>query len=150
MKITINRGMDLLVGFGQLCLSSNHIAGFSDHQYLCKESIDTLDFLHEDNLQRKEGSETTTLVGCYLLWFSSNLIGGFFDHQYLCKESINILYFMLGVNLQGRKDLTLPLLVECGQLCLLSDHLAGFFWLSISLEGVSWYLRCLEVAIRVR
>ena len=52
--------MDFLVGFGQLCLSSNHIAGFSDHQYLCKESIDTLDFLHEDNLQRKEGSETTT------------------------------------------------------------------------------------------
>ena len=45
-------------------LSSSQIAIFFDHQYLSKESIDTLDFLHGDNHQYKVGSETTNLVGC--------------------------------------------------------------------------------------
>ena len=42
-------------------LLSNQIPGFFDHQYLWKESIGILDFLHGDNHQRKVASETTTL-----------------------------------------------------------------------------------------
>ena len=42
-------------------LSANQIAVFFDHQYLWKESIDLLVFLHGDNHQRKIASETTTL-----------------------------------------------------------------------------------------
>ena len=56
-------GLELLVGCGQLCLSSNQIAGFCDHQYLLEEPIDTLDFLHGANHQGKIGFETTSLVG---------------------------------------------------------------------------------------
>ena len=38
--------LPLLSTCGQLSLLSNLIAGFFDHQYLCNESIDTLDFMH--------------------------------------------------------------------------------------------------------
>ena len=40
--------------------STNQVAVFFDHQYLWKESIDTLDFLHEDNNQGKVDYEKTT------------------------------------------------------------------------------------------
>ena len=33
--------LPLLVWYSQLCFSSNQIAGLFDHQYICKESIDT-------------------------------------------------------------------------------------------------------------
>ena len=38
---------------------SNQIAGFFDHQYLSKESIDIFDFLHGDYQPGKVESETT-------------------------------------------------------------------------------------------
>ena len=34
---------------GRVCLLSNQIAGFFNNQYFRKESVDMLDFLHEDN-----------------------------------------------------------------------------------------------------
>ena len=47
-EVTINRrkdqGLPLLDRCDQLCHSSSQIAGLSDHQYLWKESINTLDF----------------------------------------------------------------------------------------------------------
>ena len=41
-------------------LSPNQIALFIDHQYLWKESVNLLDFLHRDNPQRKVTCETTS------------------------------------------------------------------------------------------
>ena len=65
--------------------------------YIWKDSIDLLDFLREDNHQRKVVSETSTLVACGQFCLSSNQIAEFFDHQYLWKKSINILDFSHGV-----------------------------------------------------
>ena len=59
MEITIKGRKDLrlpvLVGCCQLCLLSSQIAGFFDHQYLWKESMNTKDFLLGGNQQLKEG-----------------------------------------------------------------------------------------------
>ena len=41
------------------CVSFSQILGFFDHQNMCKESINTIYFLHEDNHQLKKGSEST-------------------------------------------------------------------------------------------
>ena len=51
----------LLVGCGQVCLSSSQSAGFFDDQYLWKESSDILSIiLHRVSPQVKIASETTT------------------------------------------------------------------------------------------
>ena len=47
--------LPLLIG----CLSSNQIAGFFDYQYLCKESVDTSDFLDGTSYQVKVVFKTT-------------------------------------------------------------------------------------------
>ena len=64
LEIAIKGRKDLrlpvLVGCCQLCLLFNRIPGFFGHQYLWRESIKTLDFLYGDNLQQKEGPETTS------------------------------------------------------------------------------------------
>ena len=52
--------MLLLVECHQLWLSSSQIAELFDHQYLWKELITLLDFLHADNHQEKVAPETTT------------------------------------------------------------------------------------------
>ena len=41
-------------------LPANQIPVFLYHQYLWKESINTLDYLHRDNHEVKVGSETIT------------------------------------------------------------------------------------------
>ena len=43
-------------GFFRVCLSSNQTSGFFEHQYLRKESIDIMDFLHGNNHQGKVAS----------------------------------------------------------------------------------------------
>ena len=43
--------LSLCVGCDQLYLLRNQNTGFFDYQYLRKESIDTLDFLHGDSRQ---------------------------------------------------------------------------------------------------
>ena len=48
-------------------LSTNQSTVFFDYEYLWKKSPDTLDILHGDNLQGKEGSKATTF-GC--VWTS--------------------------------------------------------------------------------
>ena len=40
-------------------LLSKQVAGFFYHQYLCKETISVLDFLHRDNSQGKIASKST-------------------------------------------------------------------------------------------
>ena len=42
-------------------LATNEIAGFFDHQYFWKKSINILDFVHEDNHQRKTAFQ---MPGC--------------------------------------------------------------------------------------
>ena len=95
-------------------LSTNQIAVFFDHQYLWKQSINTSDFLHEDNYQRKVGSETTTFVWVWpvvphvqsdysILRSSISLqrISGY--HRFFAwrpppkEETISDYYFLLGV-----------------------------------------------------
>ena len=82
-----------MAGCSQLCLSSNQIAGFFDHQYLCKESIGIIDFLQVDNYQGTVALQNTTL---------SIQMVGFSEHQYPWKESINILDFLCEENNQGK------------------------------------------------
>ena len=77
-------------------------AGYFDYQYVCKESIDTLDFLHGYNHQRMEGS-MFTFGWDGQFCFLSNQIAGFLDHQYLWKESIETLDFLHGSNYQGKE-----------------------------------------------
>ena len=84
-----------------MCLS-NHISGFFDHQYLCKESIDISDFSHVDNRQGKVACQTTFFGGvspvksfiqvdCRTLW---SLISW--------AESIDILVFTMESIIKGR------------------------------------------------
>ena len=53
-------GKHLVRQFWTKMLTANQIAVFFDHQYLWKDLMNLLDFLHEDNDQRKVASETTT------------------------------------------------------------------------------------------
>ena len=64
-------------------LLTNQLAGFFDHQYVGKESIDILVFLHVVSYQWKIASETTTFswVWPVVSLIQSNV--GFFDHYYL-------------------------------------------------------------------
>ena len=74
-------------------LSTNQITVFFDRQYLWKESIDILYFLHGNNHQGNLASETTTFGW---VWPVVPLIQSdcrFFDHQFLWKESIDVLVF---------------------------------------------------------
>ena len=48
-------------------LSTNQIAGFFDQQYIRKESIDIVDFLHEDNHQGTAASKTATFGSMWLV-----------------------------------------------------------------------------------
>ena len=52
-------GPPFLVGYGQLFLSFNQIAGFFHKQYLYKNSCEIFDSLHGDNYQGKITSEIT-------------------------------------------------------------------------------------------
>ena len=48
-------------------LPANQIPVFLYHQYLWKESINTLDYLHGDNHEVKVGSETITFDWVWLV-----------------------------------------------------------------------------------
>ena len=50
----------LLVGCGQLCFLFIQTAEFFDQQYIWKESIDILEFLHGEMHQEKVAPETTS------------------------------------------------------------------------------------------
>ena len=73
----VNKGrqrqrLPILVWYGQVCLLFSQRAIFFDHQYLWKESIDTLDALHWDNHQGKVGDLWLLLfVRCSQQWLSS-------------------------------------------------------------------------------
>ena len=50
----------LLIGCGQLCLSSYQIPGFVNRHYFWKESIVIVDFFHGGNHYGKVAFKTTT------------------------------------------------------------------------------------------
>ena len=56
-------GQPLLVGCGQLSLSSTQIEGFFDFQQLWKEWINLIIFLQGDNHQRKVACQTISWLG---------------------------------------------------------------------------------------
>ena len=56
-----------------LCLSSNQIAGFFDHQYFWEETNDFLVFLHVVSHQVKVASETRPGTNC--TWYWSGMLG---------------------------------------------------------------------------
>ena len=94
--------LTLLVRCGQLCFSSNQIAGFFDHQYLQEELVDFLEFLHGDNHHERQHLSVPLLVGCGQVYLLSSQIVGFFEHQYLWEESISLLDFLNGDNYQRK------------------------------------------------
>ena len=55
-----------LIGHGQLYFSSNQIAGFCHYQYLRKQSLDILSFLHGDSYQENVASEATVFDWVWL------------------------------------------------------------------------------------
>ena len=69
--------------------STNQIAVFFDHQYLFKESTNTLDFLHGDIHQGEVGSESSTFIIVIIIINitvkknSSNQIIGFVYQKFL-------------------------------------------------------------------
>ena len=117
MEINIKRKglrLPILNRCGQVCFSCNQIAGFFDHECVCKESINTLDFLQGDNERRSRGlwlvvasfaSHPIKYQNSLIIDISgrlgeasrvsSNQIAGFFDHHYFAEESIDI-FFLLG------------------------------------------------------
>ena len=69
-----------------MCLSYNQIAGFVDYQYLWKESLDILDFLHG-------GNQGNVVFGCGQVCFLSNQTAVFFNKQFFLKKSVDKLAF---------------------------------------------------------
>ena len=120
-------GKNLVLQWWFKMLLTNQLAGFFDHQYVGKESIDILVFLHVVSYQWKIASETTTFSwvwpvvsliqsNCRILWSllsleRTNWYHSFFPWRWESSE---------GSIWDGRA------LVECGQLCLLSNKIPGF------------------------
>ena len=63
---SVSLRLPLMVGCDQFFLSSNQIVGFFDHQFLWKELIDILVFLHGVSHQGKIAPEITS--GCGWMW----------------------------------------------------------------------------------
>ena len=85
-----------------LCFLSSQIAGFFDHQYFCKESIDTVVFLHETVSGRKD-LKLPFLFGCGKLGLLPNQTEEYSDHQQLWNESMNTLdFFCVEITIKRR------------------------------------------------
>ena len=110
MEIIIKRMQDLslllLVECGQLCLLSNQIAGFFDHQYLRKESIDILVFCIEIFIKESQHPRLPLLVEYAQLCLFSNQVEGVYDHQYSQKESNGTLLVFYEDNHEGTEATT--------------------------------------------
>ena len=85
-------GRALLGERGQLCLLSNQIVGFFDHQYLWKESSDILVFCMELVIKGRQHLRLTILGVASCASHSIRLQDS--DHQYICKESTNLFDFL--------------------------------------------------------
>ena len=81
-----------MVAWGHMCPSYSHISGSFDYQYLWKELIDLLNFLHGNNHQERLHLRLPLLVGFGQLYLLSNQTAGIIDHQYLWKKLNNILH----------------------------------------------------------
>ena len=131
MEITIKGRKDLrlpvLVGCCQLCLLSSQIAGFFDHQYLWKESMNTKDFFLGGNQQWKEGWGYHFCLGLANCVYHSNRLQNSLIINISAWNQLILYFFYLEITIKGRKDLRLPVLVGCCQLCLLSNRIPGFF-----------------------
>ena len=121
----------------QLYFSSSQTAGFFDHQYLWKESINILDFLHQ-----KEVAPGTTTFGWVwaivpLIQSDRSILSSLMSLErikwYLssfCKEFV----------IKGRSQLRQPLSVGCCQLCYESNQIAGFFYQQFLWKVLAYFL----------
>ena len=106
----------LLVGCGQLCLSSSQITGFFDHCYILKQSSYIIVFYMELVIKQRQNSRLLLLIRYVQVSLLSNQIAGFFGHHYLQKESIDILFFYMDFVIKQKLHLRRLLLIRCGHL----------------------------------
>ena len=123
MKMVIKGSQDLeislLVECSQVCLSSDEIAGFFDEQYFWEESVDALDFLHENIHLGKIAYEPvglTLFVGLAQLFLLFNQIAGFLDHLSRRNQLIPQTFSMV-IFITRKQHLRLLLLLGCCQVC---------------------------------
>ena len=71
----------------------------------------------------------------------SSSIAGFIDYQYLRKESLDVVVFLDGDSYPGKiaSETAFFGWVWPGALLIQSDR--RILWLSLSLDGINWYLR---------
>ena len=112
---------------GQLCPSPSQIAGLFDHQYLWKESVYALDFLHGNNHRDKIWDRLPILVrcgqvvplvksDCRILWLALS-----------SKKSVDI-FLIHGVSHQEKLvSETKDFVWVYGQSCFLLNWFTGLF-----------------------
>ena len=147
MEVVIKRGQHLgllLDWICQWCLKSNDIAGFFDHEYLWRESIDILIFCIELAIKGRKHLRLPLLICCGQLCLSSNQIAGFFIINIPGRNQLISQIFCSEIIIKGRQNMALPVLVGCDHLCLSSNQILGFFkhqyqWKeSIDLSFFTW------------
>ena len=143
-------GKNLVLQLWAKMLSTNQVAVLFDHQYLWKESIDTFDFF------ARNSSSSEVTIWDYYFWLGvassahprapppvpmSSSIAGFIDYQYLRKESLDVVVFLDGDSYPGKiaSETAFFGWVWPGALLIQSDR--RILWLSMSLDGINWYLR---------
>ena len=133
--------LTFLVGFGQICFSSNQIAGFFDHKYLWMKSIDVVDFLHGDNHQGKEEYETTCFWLGVVNWASRRIGLQDFFISISRKDQLISYIFQTEFSYQGK---VAPETTFFGWVWLFVSIFqlqCRIFWWAISLERTNWYAR---------
>ena len=143
-------GRALLGERGQLCLLSNQIVGFFDHQYLWKESSDILVFCMELVIKGRQHLRLTILGVASCASHSIRLQDS--DHQYICKESTNLFDFLHEDDHQGKVPCKT---ISFGQVCRLylsANQIAGFFdhqylWKESSDLSMDLYVEIVKVAL---
>ena len=133
--------LTFLVGFGQICFSSNQIAGFFDHKYLWMKSIDVVDFLHGDNYQGKEEYETTCFWLGVVNWASRRIGLQDFFISISRKDQLISYIFQTEFSYQGK---VAPETTFFGWVWLFVSIFqlqCRIFWSAISLERTNWYAR---------
>ena len=130
----------LLVECGQLCHLPSQIAGFFDHQYLWKESVDILVSLHGVSHKGKVAPITCHLFGLgvvscgHLIILQDCLISNISGENQLVS-----LFFLHGDNYQEKVRSIITVLGCVWAGVPLAQWDRRILWSSISLEGIGWY-----------
>ena len=141
MEITIKGRKDLrlpvLVGCCQLCLLSSQIAGFFDHQYLWKESMNTKDFLLGGNQQLKEGWGYHFCLGLANCVYHSNRLQNSLIINISAWNQLILYFFIHGDNHQRKEGSETASFSWVLPVVPLVQSDSRILWSSISLEGIN-------------